>query len=113
MPANTCPVCSGEIMTYRRFLKKAEPSGIAVCQCCGARLQRSHFTITLLGAMAAGVVAVSALVVVLAARDVFPAFGAIGIIAVLCGAFVLAATRRVWKTVREPALTQRRLRSAH
>lgn len=89
MTANICPICSGEIMTYRRVLKEAEPSAVLVCQCCGARLKRNrgvHLILVLLGIL---VLAAASFLIVLAGRAVLAAGLAVGLILLLCGAFTV------------------------
>jgi hypothetical protein len=61
MTAHICPICSGEIMTYKRFLKAAEPARLAVCQCCGARLKRSRRAPLLAAALGLGLLALGGL----------------------------------------------------
>lgn len=92
MSANICPICSGEIMTYRRFMKEAEPSGISVCQCCGARLRRSRGASPLLVFLGLGATALSALAVNLAVREMISIEASTAIVAALAGGYVLLVT---------------------
>ncbi len=41
MKANRCPVCGQGVMTYRRFIREAEPTKICTCGSCGAKVRRS------------------------------------------------------------------------
>ena len=97
MAANICPICSGEIMTYRRFLKEAEPSRISVCQCCGARLLRSRSASVLLALTGVAVVVLTGLLILLATRDAFPVWGTVATILGLCVAFALLAAYLGWR----------------
>jgi len=97
MAANTCPICSGEIMTYRRFLKEAEPSGISVCQCCGARLMRSRSAPILLVLTGLGAILLAVLLILLATRNAFPVWGTVVAILGLCVAFALMAAHLGWR----------------
>lgn len=92
MSANICPICSGEIMTYRRFLKEAEPSRISVCQCCGARLRRSRGASPILVVLGIGVASLSAFAVRLGVRDVISVQASVVAVAALAGAFALVVT---------------------
>lgn len=40
MNGNICPKCGKHVMTYKRFLREAEPYKISACGNCGARLKR-------------------------------------------------------------------------
>lgn len=102
MAGNRCPVCSGEIMTYRRFLKKVEPSGMARCQCCGARLHRSQMASAVLIGLALGGAGIAAWLIVLAARNAFPAWGTVGIVLGLGVTLAWSFRHRSWAAVREP-----------
>ncbi len=88
MSVNSCPICSGEIMTYKRFLKEAEPSGVSVCQCCGARLRRSRGASPLLVFLGLGAAALSALAV----REAISIAASTAIVAALAGGYVLLVT---------------------
>jgi len=92
MSVNSCPICSGEIMTYKRFLKEAEPSGVSVCQCCGARLRRSRGASPLLVFLGLGAAALSALAVHLAVREAISIAASTAIVAALAGGYVLLVT---------------------
>jgi len=92
MSANICPICSGEIMTYRRFLKEAEPSGVSVCQCCGARLRRSRGASLLLVLLGLGATALAALTVNLAVREAISIEVSAAIVAALAGGYALLVT---------------------
>ena len=97
MAANSCPICSGEIMTYRRFLKASEPSAISVCQCCGARLKRHHATHKRFSAAALGVLGGAVLLLFLAYREVLPPWTAVALILGLCAGFALAVASLGWR----------------
>ncbi len=42
MHGNTCPVCSGHVMTYQHFFWKHEPFTHATCGTCTVALRRSR-----------------------------------------------------------------------
>lgn len=97
MAANICPICSGEIMTYRRILKASLPSEVSVCQCCGARLKRSHRDHKRVAGAALGLVALAAFLLYLNARDHLAAWVAIALILGACGVFALLMTSLGWR----------------
>ncbi|GEM_PF-2797797 len=99
MAANICPVCSGEIMTYQRFLKEAEPSATAVCQCCGVHLKRSRGAYLLLACVGIAGAVLTGLTIVLATREVIPAWLAIVTLLAVCAGFAMVAHLMGWRLV--------------
>jgi len=110
MAANICPICSGEIMTYKRFLKEAEPSKVAVCQCCGARLRRGRGGSLKIGALLACLAGLAGLLFSLSAKALMPYWGSGATILVL-SAIALLVTRHLgwrltgWEAIVDPSLT--------
>jgi len=43
MPGTKCPECSREVMSFKEFLRKAEPNKMFVCSNCGIKLKRSNW----------------------------------------------------------------------
>lgn len=99
MASNICPVCSGEIMTYKRVLRKTEATPLEVCQCCGARLKRSGAAFRILAAALAMLVGLGAGLALLAARGTLTWLTAL-LLMVLGGlAMILALLMGGWRPI--------------
>jgi len=42
MNGNICPKCGNDVMSYKRFIREAEPYKISKCDSCGSSLRRSR-----------------------------------------------------------------------
>jgi fatty acid desaturase len=90
MHGNICPVCGKDVMTYKRFLREAEPYKKSPCGSCGALLRRGKKVYLLLVVMCLVLVLLILPVLVIAGLKMIPNWLAItwGAVVALGGTFL-------------------------